>query len=138
MEASVEAAKFCNITALTEEGTEAIPDCGSMGYAAQYTVPGIFSVEATVIVVFVACILCERIFGAGCTSLNDTDNKRIEEVKARFVVQVDATQGEILKGLKLVEAPVLLAQCSVVEQGSAQSMHKALMDAEVHCFVTHR
>ena len=69
--------------------------------------------------------------------MNDTDNKRTEEVKARLVVQVDATQGEILKGLKLVEDLVPLAQCSVAKQGSAQSIHKALEDDEVHCFVTH-
>ena len=56
MEASVDAAKFCNITALTEDGTEAIPDCGSIGYVAQYTVPGLFNTEETVIVAFVVAV----------------------------------------------------------------------------------
>ena len=109
--AFVEATKFCSKILLLVEGTKAVLDCGSIGYAAQYSVPALSSTELTTRDVLVAVILRESTFGAGSKSLKFTLSSLTAEVRLLpAVLQVEVTQEDIVYGLTLPEAVELAVQ----------------------------
>ena len=106
-----------------------------MAYAAQYTVPDELNVAVTTSDVLAVCTVRERIAGAGSNALNDTDNSRTAEVREE-VPQAGVTQGVAVNGLALPPLEPVTLQWLEVEQGSAQSTHKAVTLLGEHLLTT--